>query len=224
MKTAIQAVGASLIGLVLFGLLLFLPAGTFDYWQAWVFIAAFVISTTVLTIYLLLTNPAILEGRMHAGPAAETRTAQKFASSVLFIVIAAVMVFSAFDHRFGWSAVPTVVTLAGDALVMVGLGIGSLVVLQNGYASANIKVELDQKVVSTGLYGLVRHPMYFGSLIFMVGIPLALDSYWGLLGIIPVAAVFAVRILDEERMLREELNGYSAYTREVKYRLVPHVW
>jgi protein-S-isoprenylcysteine O-methyltransferase Ste14 len=224
MKTAIQAVGASLIGFVLFSLLLFLPAGTFDYWQAWVFIATFAISTTVLTIYLLLTNPAVLEGRMHAGPAAESRTAQKFASSVLFIVIAAVMAFSAFDHRFGWSAVPTVITLVGDALVIIGLGIGSLVVLQNGYASANIKVEVDQKVISTGLYGLVRHPMYFGSLIFMVGIPLALDSYWGLLGIIPVAAVFAFRILDEEKMLRAELSGYRAYTGQVKYRLVPHVW
>jgi protein-S-isoprenylcysteine O-methyltransferase Ste14 len=224
MKTAIQAVGASLIGFVVFGLLLFLPAGTVDYWQAWVFIAAFAISTTVLTVYLLLKNPAVLEGRMHAGPAAESRTAQKYASSVLFVVIAAVMALSAFDHRFGWSAVPTVITLIGDALVIIGLGIGSLVVLQNGYASANIKVEADQKVISTGLYGLVRHPMYFGSLIFMVGIPLALDSYWGLLGIIPVAAVFAFRILDEEKMLRAELSGYSAYTGQVKYRLVPHVW
>jgi protein-S-isoprenylcysteine O-methyltransferase Ste14 len=224
MKLAIQAAGASLIGLVLFGLLLFLPAGTFDYWQAWVFIAAFAIATTVLTIYLLLTNPAVLEGRMHAGPAAETRTAQKFASSGLFLVIAAVMVFSAIDHRFGWSAVPTVVALVGDALVTIGLGIGSLVVLQNTYAAANIKVEADQKVISTGLYGLVRHPMYFGSLIFMVGIPLALDSYWGLVGIIPVVIVFAFRILDEEEMLEEVLNGYIDYTREVQYRLVPHVW
>jgi protein-S-isoprenylcysteine O-methyltransferase Ste14 len=224
MKTAIQAVGASLIGLVLFGLLLFLPARSFDYWQAWVFIAAFAISTTVLTIYLLLKNPAVLEGRMHAGPAAESRAAQKFASSVLFTAIAAVLVFSAFDHRFGWSAVPTVITLVGDALVVIGLGIGSLVVLQNGYASANIRVEADQKVVSTGLYGLVRHPMYCGSLIFMVGTPLALGSYWGLLGVIPVASILAFRILDEEKMLREELTGYGAYTGEVKYRLVPHVW
>jgi protein-S-isoprenylcysteine O-methyltransferase Ste14 len=134
------------------------------------------------------------------------------------------MALSAFDHRFGWSAVPTVITLIGDALVIIGLGIGSLVVLQNGYASANIKVEADQKVISTGLYGRVRHPMYFGSLIFMVGIPLALDSYWGLLGIIPVAAVFAFRILDEEKMLRAELSGYSAYTGQVKYRLVPQLW
>jgi protein-S-isoprenylcysteine O-methyltransferase Ste14 len=224
MRTAIQAAGASLIGLVLFGLLLFLPAGTFDYWRAWVFVAAFAISTTLLTIYLLLTNPAVLEGRMQAGPAAETRTAQKFASSALFLVIAAVMVVSALDHRFGWSAVPTAVTLLGDALVMIGLGIGSLVVLQNSYAAANIKVEADQKVISTGLYGLVRHPMYFGSLIFMVGIPLALDSYWGLFGIIPVVIVFAFRILDEEKLLEEELNGYLDYTREVQYRLVPHVW
>ena len=163
MKVALQAAGSSLIGLVLFGLLLFLPAGTFDYWQAWVFIAVFTISTTGLSIYLLLTNPAVLQRRMHAGPAAETRTVQKIASSGLFMSFAAVMVLSALDHRFGWSPVPTVVSLAGNVLVVLGLGIGSLVVIQNSYAAANITVEEDQEVVSTGLYGIVRHPMYLRS-------------------------------------------------------------
>ena len=224
MKIALQAIASSLIGLMLFGLLLFLPAGTFDYWQAWVFIAAFALSTTVLTIYLLVTNPAVLAGRMQAGPTAETRTTQKLASSGLFLVIAAVMVCSALDHRFNWSVVPTAVSLAGDVLVAIGLGIGSLVVLQNSYAAANIKVEADQKVISTGLYRLVRHPMYFGSLIFMVGIPLALDSYWGLVGIIPTAIVLAFRVLDEEKLLEEELDGYTDYAQEVQYRLVPGVW
>ena len=165
MKVALQAAALSLIGLVLFGLLLFLPAGTFNYWQAWVFIAVFTISTTGLSIYLLLTNPAVLQRRMHAGPAAETRTVQKIASSGLFMSFAAVMVLSALDHRFGWSPAPTVVTLAGNVLVVLGLGIGSLVVKQNSYAAANITVEEDQEVVSTGLYGIVRHPMYLGAVI-----------------------------------------------------------
>ena len=224
MKVALQAAGTSLIGLVLFGLLLFLPAGTFDYWQAWVFIAVFTISTTGLSIYLLLTNPAVLQRRMHAGPAAETRTVQKIASSGLFMSFAAVMVLSALDHRFGWSPVPTVVSLAGNVLVVLGLGIGSLVVIQNSYAAANITVEEDQEVVSTGLYGIVRHPMYLGALITLVGFPLALGSYWGLVVLIPLAIVFAVRISDEEEALNQDLAGYHDYTQKVHYRLVPYVW
>jgi protein-S-isoprenylcysteine O-methyltransferase Ste14 len=223
-KIALQAVASSLIGLILFGLLLFLPAGTFSYWQAWVFIAVFTISTTGLSIYLLVTNPAVLQRRMHAGPTAETRTVQKIASSGLFVSFAAVMVLSALDHRFGWSPVPTAVSLAGDVLVLLGLGIGSLVVIQNSYAAANITLEEDQKVVATGLYGLVRHPMYLGSLIMLVGLPLALGSYWGLVVLIPIAIVFAVRVFDEEKALNQELAGYPDYTQRVHYRLVPYVW
>ncbi len=224
MKIALQAVGSSLAGLVLFGLLLFLPAGTFGYWQAWVLIAVFTISTTGLSIYLLVTNPAVLQRRMHAGPTAETRTVQKIASSGLFVSFAAVMVLSALDHRFGWSPVPTAVSLAGDVLVVLGLGIGSLVVVQNSYAAANITVEEDQKVVSTGQYGLVRHPMYLGALIMLVGFPLALGSYWGLVVLIPIAIVFVVRVIDEEKALNQELAGYPDYTQQVHYRLVPYVW
>ena len=224
MKVALQTVASSLGGLVLFGLLLFLPAGTFDYWQAWAFIAVFTISTTGLSIYLLLTNPAVLQRRMNAGPTAETRTVQKIASSGLFVSFAAVMVLSALDHRFGWSPVPTAVSLAGNVLVVLGLGIGSLVVLQNSYAAANITVEDDQKVVSTGLYGLVRHPMYLGALIMLVGFPLALGSYWGLVILIPIAIAFAVRIFDEEKALNQELVGYPEYTQQVHYRLMPYVW
>jgi protein-S-isoprenylcysteine O-methyltransferase Ste14 len=224
MKIVLQAVASSLIGLALFGLWLFLPAGTFNYWQAWVFIAVFAISTAVPTIYLLLKDPATLQRRMHAGPGAETRTVQKIAVSGAFLSLAAMMVVSAFDHRFGWSSVPTAVSLSGDALVALGLGIAMLVVLQNKYAAANITVEAEQKVVSTGLYGLVRHPMYFGSLIMMVGIPLALDSYWGLVIVIPGLIVLAIRILDEEKALEQELDGYREYTQKVRHRLLPYVW
>ena len=184
----------------------------------------YAISTAVLTVYLLVTNPAVLQRRMHAGPTAETRTVQKIAASGLFLSFAAVMVVSALDHRFGWSQVPTAVSLAGNVLVVLGLGIGSLVVIQNSYAAANITVEEDQKVVSTGLYGLVRHPMYFGSLIMLVGFPLALGSYWGLVVLIPIVIVLAVRILDEEKALNQELVGYSEYTHKVHHRLVPFVW
>ncbi|GHO88682.1 methyltransferase family protein [Dictyobacter formicarum] len=224
MKTGLQAVGTALIGLVVFGLLLFLPAWTFNYWQAWVFIAVFTLATSLPSIYLALKNPAALERRMHAGPAAETRTVQKVIISIGLLSLPAVMVFSALDHRFGWSPVPAAISVIGDALVAIGLGITMLVVIQNSYAAANITVEAGQKVISTGLYGIVRHPMYVGVLIMMVGIPLALGSWWGLVILIPAIIVLAFRILDEEKMLKQELEGYSEYTQKVHYRLVPYVW
>jgi len=161
---------------------------------------------------------------MRGGPLAESRTAQKIASSGTLVSLPAAIVVSAFDHRFGWSSVPAEISLIGDVLVVIGVGISFLVIIQNNYAAANITVEADQKVVSTGLYGLVRHPMYVGMLIFLAGTPLALGSYWGLVVLILGVIVFAFRILDEEKMLEEELNGYIDYTREVQYRLVPHVW
>jgi protein-S-isoprenylcysteine O-methyltransferase Ste14 len=223
-KTGLQATGSSLVGFVVFGLLLLWPAGTFAYWQGWVVIAIFIVLSTLFTIYLGVTNPDALRRRMHGGPLAEARTVQKFASAGLFVIVPAVMVISAFDHRFGWSTVPPAVWIIGDVLVAIGLGLAMLVVVQNSYAAANINVETDQKVVSTGLYGLVRHPMYVGLLTMMAGIPLALDSYWGLVGLIPILMVLAVRIVDEEEALNQELVGYPAYTQQVHYRLMPHVW
>lgn len=224
MKTGLQAVGTGLIGLVVFGLLLFLPAWTFNYWQAWVFIAVFTISAGVPSIYLALKNPTAFQRRMQGGPAAERRTVQKFISSVTLLSLPAVMVFSAFDHRFGWSPVPMAVSVVGDALVAIGLGLTELVIIQNSYAAANITVEAGQKVITTGLYGVVRHPMYVGVLIMMIGIPLALDSWWGLVILIPGVVGFVFRSLDEEKMLMQELDGYSGYTQKVHYRLVPYVW
>jgi len=224
MKTTLQTAVTSLIGLAVFGLLLFWPAGTFDYWQAWAFIAVFSLCTLVPSIYLLVNNPAALERRMHAGPAAESRLTQKIVITVAFMLLPAVMVFSALGHRFGWSPAPTAVSVIGLALVAVGLAMTQVVVIQNSFAAANITVEDTQAVVSTGLYGVVRHPMYVGVVIMMAGVPLALGSYWGLLVLIPGLALLAVRILDEEKMLRIELAGYDEYTQKVHYRLVPYVW
>jgi protein-S-isoprenylcysteine O-methyltransferase Ste14 len=224
MKTIGKSTVSAVVGLLAFGLMVFLPAGTFHYWQAWVFITVFALSTWIPSGYLLRTNPAALERRMHAGPGPETRPLQKIVISIAFASLAAMIVVSAFDHRFGWSTVPAPISVIGDVLVAVGLGIAMLVVIQNGYAAANITVESDQSLVSTGLYGLVRHPMYTGNVIMMIGIPLALGSYWGLVFVIPGLIVLALRIRDEEGLLEQELPGYGDYERQVRYRLAPYVW
>jgi len=224
MKIALQAITSGLIGLVVFGLLVFWPAGTFDYWQGWTFIVVFAASTTIPSLYLAVTNPAALKRRMQAGPAAETRVLQKVIISIAFLAMGATIVVSALDFRFGWSSVPATISVVGDVLVAVGLGIAMLTTIQNGYASANITVESGQQVVSTGLYSVVRHPMYLGNVVLMVGIPLALGSYWGLVFVIPGVAILALRILDEEKVLTQELAGYPDYTNKVHYRLMPGVW
>jgi protein-S-isoprenylcysteine O-methyltransferase Ste14 len=224
MKTVVRLMASSILGLVAFGVILFLPAGTFNYWQAWVFIAVFTVATIVPTIYLYRTNPAALQRRMHVGPRAETRPAQKIIITASFVDIFVMMAFSAFDHRMGWSTVPVWVSLLGNVLVTAGLGIAMVVIAQNSYAASTVTVETGQQVVSSGVYRFIRHPMYVGSLTIMVGMPLALGSYWGLLFVIPSVAVIVFRILDEEKLLTEELAGYREYAQRVRYRLMPNVW
>ncbi len=224
MKTMGKGLLSATLGLIAFGLLLFVPAGTLHYWQAWVFLAVFALSTWIPSLYLIRTNPAALERRMRFGPAAETRTLQRVVIAVIFICFPAMFVVSVIDHRLGWSAVPTPVCLLGDALVAIGLLVAMVVVIQNGYAAANVAVEADQTLVSTGLYGVVRHPMYTGNVLLMVGVPLALGSYWGLVFVVPGLIVLVVRIFDEEQLLTHELRGYREYTTRVRYRLLPYVW
>jgi protein-S-isoprenylcysteine O-methyltransferase Ste14 len=224
MKLAVQSIGSMVFGLVFFGVALFVPPWTFDYWQAWVFIAVFMVSTLGPSLYIALKYPEALQRRLRGGPTAETRPAQRIAITAVVGSVVALLVVSALDHRFGWSTVPLPVTVAGYVLVFAGLTFAQIVIIQNNYAAANITVERDQTLVSTGLYGLVRHPMYTGTLIMMLGTPLALDSLWGLLALIPGVAALAVRIGDEEKMLTEELSGYREYLDQTPYRLAPHVW
>ncbi len=224
MKTTLQMLAYTVGSIGFFGLLLFWPAGTFDYWQAWVFIAVFVVATMLPTIYLAVKYPDAYRRRTRSGPFAETRMVQKLLNVGISLTVVLVSVVSALDHRFGWSSVPTAVVVLGNVLVAIGLAIAEIVVIQNNYAAAIITVEAEQPVVSTGLYGLVRHPMYVGALIMMVGMPLALASYWGLLTLIPGVLIFAARITDEEKALRQDLQGYDEYTEKVHYRLVPGVW
>jgi protein-S-isoprenylcysteine O-methyltransferase Ste14 len=223
-KTISKMLVFGLVELVVFGSMLFLPAGTFNYWQAWVFLAVVAISAWAPSFYVLRTNPDVIQDRMRGGPAAETRLAQKVVIAGLYLSLAVMVVVSVLDHRFGWSAVPAAICLVGDVVVAVGLGVVALVIVQNSYAAATVRVQADQQVVSTGLYGRVRHPMYTGNVIMMVGIPLALGSYWGLVFVLPGLIVLASRIRDEEKLLREELTGYREYTQKVRYRLAPGMW
>lgn len=224
MKLALQTIASGVLGLALFAVTLFWPAGTFHYWQAWVFIAVFMATTMVPSIYLAVRDPATLQRRLHGGPTAETRIVQKIVIWAVTGSAFAAFALSALDHRFGWSSVPVAVVILGNVLVAVGLILAQTVVFQNSFAGASIQVEDDQPLVSTGLYGLVRHPMYFGAVLMMFGTPVALGSYWALLVSIASIPIFGVRIADEEKMLRAELDGYDEYTQKVPYRLLPYVW
>lgn len=224
MHAVVKVLVSGAIQLVAVGVLLFLSAGTFDYWQAWAFLVVFAASAWLPSIYLQLTNPVVLQRRMRSGPTAEGRPVQKLVMAGLYLSLAGMCVVGGLDHRFGWSTVPTAICLAGNVLAAAGLGVVVLVAVQNTYASTTVQVEAGQKVVSTGLYGLVRHPMYTGNVLMLVGLPLALGSYWALILVVPGTAVLASRIRDEEKLLRDELEGYRDYTRQVRSRLVPGMW
>ena len=224
MKIAVELIGSAVGSVLFFGVLLFWPAGTFDYWHAWVFIAVFLVATMGPTIHLAIDLPDAFQRRLRSGPLAETRLAQKLINLGIMASVIAVSVVSALDHRFGWSSVPTALVVVGDVLVAVGIGMAYVVIIQNNYAAATITVETGQVVVWTGLYGIVRHPMYVGALIMTFGTPLALGSYWGLLVVVAGVLVFVARILDEEKAMRQDLVGYPEYMKKVHYRLVPGLW
>ena len=223
-KLIIPTLKTFLLGAIALGLLLFLPAGTLDYWQAWVFIVVFAASTNAIGVYLALKDPELLERRKNIGPAAERNTAQKIIISVAILANIALLVFCALDRRFGWSPVPPFVSLVGDGLVALGLLIDLFVFRENSYGASNIQTVEGQKVISTGPYALVRHPMYVGVLVMVLGVPLALGSWWGLAILALTIPILIWRILDEEQFLKQDLPGYTEYTHKVRHRLVPYLW
>ena len=216
---------AGLLGLLLvMAALLFIPACTVDYWQAWVFLAVFFVPALAITVYLMKRDPKLLERRVYAGPTAEKGRNQKIIQSITSIGFIAMLVVPALDHRFHWSAIPLFVAVAGDVLVAVGFLIIFFVYKENTFASATIEVAPQQNVISSGLYALVRHPMYMGALFLFIGMPLALGSWWGLFAFLLILPALIWRIRDEERLLAKNLPGYSEYLHKVRYRLVPSIW
>jgi protein-S-isoprenylcysteine O-methyltransferase Ste14 len=204
--------------------LLFLVAGTLRYWQAWTFICIYFGGSFALTVYLMKRDPALLARRMSGGPFAEKEPVQKIAMSFASLGFIGLIVVPALDHRFGWSHMPLYAVLAGDALVAIGLIGTFLVFRENSFTSATIELTADQKVISTGPYRLMRHPMYAAGLVMLLGLPLSLGSWWGVLIIVPIVPVLIWRLLDEERFLAGNLPGYVEYQNEVHYRLLPPIW
>jgi protein-S-isoprenylcysteine O-methyltransferase Ste14 len=224
MNLIVRTARSAILGLLALGVLVFGSAGTFDYWQGWAFIIVFTVSTNLIGIYLAIKDPALLERRLKAGPGAETRPLQKALITVAFAGSIALPVVCVLDYRFGWSHVPPSVSVLGNVLVALGLMIDLRVFRENSYGASTIERMEDQKVISTGPYAWVRHPMYVGVIVMVIGAPLALGSYWGLLFLLLNVPVLILRILDEEKMLQQELEGYSDYMKEVRYRLVPGLW
>ena len=204
--------------------LLFGAAGTLGYWRGWLFLAIFVGSSLALGAYFTRHDPALIERRMRAGPFAEQEPAQKIIIALLIADFLLLIVVPALDQRWHWSDVPVWLSILGDAAIVASFVVFFFVMKQNSYAAATVRVEAAQPVISGGLYGVVRHPMYSGALILMFGMPLALGSTWSLLLLIPGFAVLAWRLLDEERHLTRQLPGYADYCRRVPYRLIPGVW
>jgi protein-S-isoprenylcysteine O-methyltransferase Ste14 len=219
-----KASGGLLFLLLVMAALVFLPARTASYWQAWAFLAVFGASAVAITLYLTKKDPKLLERRVYAGPTAEKGTNQKIIQTITSIGFAGLLVVSALDHRFAWAPLPPYVSLAGDALVALGFLIIFFVYKENTFASATIEVAPEQKVISTGLYKLVRHPMYMGAVFLLVGIPLSLGSLWGLFVIALMMPALIWRLLDEERFLARNLPGYTEYQDTVRHRLVPFIW
>jgi protein-S-isoprenylcysteine O-methyltransferase Ste14 len=214
----------TIVGYVLFFAIIFVPAWTLDYWQGWAFLVTLSLSTTLVTIYMARYDTKLLESRLRMGPTAEKTVAQKIITALGSLMFVA-FVIMVFDHRFGWSpAVPAALSIFGDVLAALGILVYFLVVKENRFAAATVDVAEGQTVVSTGPYAIVRHPMYAGAILVFVGAPLALGSWWGLLLIPLVIAVFALRLLSEEKFLRQNLAGYADYAQSVRHRLVPYIW
>lgn len=204
--------------------LVFGSAGTLHYWQGWVLLACYLLASIAITLYLIRNDPALLARRMRGGPWAEKEPAQKVIMSIASAGFVALLVLPGLDRRFGWSHMPALAAIAGDLLVLLGWAGILRVFRENSFTSSTIELAADQRVISTGPYAIVRHPMYAVALLMLLGIPIALGSWWGVLVLGLLLPVLIWRLLDEERFLGRNLPGYVAYQDRVGYRLLPYIW
>jgi len=209
----------AVLALVLFG-----SAGSTAFWQAWLYLGVFAICTILITVYLIRYDQRLLASRVRAGPTAETQKSQQILQSLASLFFIGLFVVPGLDFRYHWSAVPPAVSLISDGLVAVGFFIVFLVFRENSFTSAIIEVSQEQKVITSGPYGVVRHPMYAGATLLLIFTPLALASWVAVVFPIPLILVVVARLLDEERFLAANLTGYQGYQQKVRYRLVPFIW
>jgi protein-S-isoprenylcysteine O-methyltransferase Ste14 len=209
---------------LMIGVFLFVPAWTLDYWEAWVYLFVFSGSCAIVTLYFLKHDTELIKRRVKAGPTAEREKTQKVIQSLANVAFILGILLPGLDHRFQWSQVPFSLVLASDIFVLLGFIAVFFVFKENTYTSAIVEVDPDQKVISTGPYRLVRHPMYAGALVMFLFTPVALGSFWGVLGTIPLIVLIIFRLLDEEKFLAEHLSGYKEYCNTTRYRLIPRIW
>jgi protein-S-isoprenylcysteine O-methyltransferase Ste14 len=202
---------------------IFLPAGTLAYWQGWLFLGVCGICSGLTFLYLARNDRGLLERRLR-GPMEEARGAQKFIATATYLCFFLSIVLSAFDHRFGWTGNVPALVFVGNLLVVAGMYLYFAVYRENRFAASTVEIAEDQCVISSGPYGIVRHPLYVALLTLAVGIPLALESYWGLIFIVPLVALVMWRLLDEEALLAKNLSGYAEYQAQTRWRLIPGVF
>jgi protein-S-isoprenylcysteine O-methyltransferase Ste14 len=202
-------------------IIIFLPAGTFKYWEGWAYLLSLMVPMVFVFNYLIKNDPGLLERRMKFK---EREKEQSLIVTLSYPVILLAFILPGLDHRFGWSHVPPVVVILALLCFLVGYGLFFMVLRQNSYASRVIEVTENQKVISTGMYGIVRHPMYMSILIIYLFSPLALGSYWAVIPALFMIPVLVARINNEEKVLLRDLPGYDDYMQKVKYRLIPKGW
>ena len=221
MKLLFNALIKYIIGLALVGVLVFLPAGSFGYINGWLFIALLFIPMLILGVVLFIKAPDLLKKRLGAKEKENTQRGVVALSGLLFI---GGFVVAGLDYRFDWSHVPTWVVIVASVVLLAAYALYAEVMRENAYLSRTIEVQENQKVIDTGLYGIVRHPMYAVTVWLFLAIPVLLGSWWSLLCFAPYVAVMVVRILNEEKVLEQGLEGYTEYKKRVKYRILPFVW
>ena len=221
MKLFVSALVKFLIGLLLVGLLIFLPAGTLADPGGLLFLCLLFVPMLLMGIVMLARARNLLAKRLDAK---EKQAAQKGVQSLSGLVFIAGFVLAGLDFRFSWSNVPLPVVIAASVIFLTSYGLYAEVMRENAYLSRTVKVEEGQTVVSTGLYGIVRHPMYLASVLMFLSIPLVMGSWYALIPFALYPALMVVRVLDEEKLLTAELAGYAEYKTKVKYRLIPFIW
>jgi protein-S-isoprenylcysteine O-methyltransferase Ste14 len=219
-----QALRNLIAFLIVLAALLFGPARSLRFTEAWVFLVLVAVLSAAITLYLAAYDPALLERRLRAGPAAEQQAFQKIVVTIAALMLIALMVVAGLDHHGHWSAVPEAIVVAGDILFIASYVVIFLVFRANSFTSGVVEVVGDQRVVSSGPYALVRHPMYSGAFLFLLAAPLALASWWALIPAAALGGAIIVRLLDEEKFLVQHLDGYRAYCEHVRWRLLPGVW